>query len=300
MKIDYNIIWVEDKIETKPFISIKKKIEKFLENEFFNVSISTAEDLDEFKDEYQKKSSFDLIITDLNLNESHGYEVIDFVRDEKHIFTEIFFYSANSELSDTQLANNSRITFHQMDEASSYRDLENAIVSLIKLTISKFQHIVSMRGMIMHETSILDEQTYEMVSKYITNNEDSVRNDLFDELISFFKRKFELSSKSKKNNNINNILKDPVLLSSTQRANVLSSIIEIKGFSNFIDDFKNEVITVRNQFAHAVLKEKEDGTQYFENKKDGIEFNSEYCKKIRRDLIRHKESLDNLKTNLNE
>ena len=166
MKLDYKIIWVEDKIDTKPFRSLQENVKKHLEDEFFNVSIETAEDFDEFKKKYEQNDTFDLIITDLNLNESHGNEVIDFVRDEKHILTEIFFYSANSELSDTKLVNNSRITFHQMDEANAYRELGSSIIELINLTISKFQHIVTMRGMIMQETSSLDLKTLTYLNQY--------------------------------------------------------------------------------------------------------------------------------------
>ena len=125
MKLDYKIIWVEDKIDTRPFLSLKKNVESHLENEFFNVTIETAEDYDEFKEKYEANQTFDLIITDLNLNESHGSQVIDFVRDEKHILTEVFFYSANSELSNTRLINNSRITFHQLDGQGYHKELQN-------------------------------------------------------------------------------------------------------------------------------------------------------------------------------
>ncbi|NJB82675.1 response regulator transcription factor [Wenyingzhuangia aestuarii] len=298
MKLDYRIIWVEDKIEDKPFQGIKKKINDYLADEFFNVSIETAEDFEEFKTIYEVNNTFDLIITDLNLNDSHGNEVIDFVRDEKHILTEVFFYSANSEFSDIKLVNNNRITFHQMDGASAYRELENSIIELIKLTIAKFQHIVSMRGMIMQETSSLDAKTYDMVSLYVNENDDEVRVALYDELVSFFGRKFKLSEKSKKNNNINSILKDPLLLTSAQRANVLSEIINKKGLDNFINDFKNEIINVRNQFAHAELIKNKDGKEYFRVKGEEVSFDKKLCKEIRKNIIKHANNINNLEGKL--
>jgi CheY-like chemotaxis protein len=287
MKLDYKIIWVEDKIDTKPFLSLKESIKKHLEDEFFNVFIETAEDYEEFKKKYEDNESFDLIITDLNLNESHGSQVIDFVRDEKHILTEVFFYSANSELTSTPLVNSSRITFHQMDEGNAYRELGISIIELIDLTISMFQHIVTMRGMIMQETSSLDTKIYDMVSLYVNENDDEVRVALYDELVSFFGRKFKLSEKSKKNNNINNILKDPLLLTSAQRANVLSEIINKKGLENFINDFKKEVINVRNQFAHAELMKNEEGKEYFKVKDEDVYFDKDLCRDIRKNINKH-------------
>jgi CheY-like chemotaxis protein len=298
MNIDYNIIWVDDKIDTKPFKGVIKKIEKFLSEQFFNVTIVTAEDFEEFKDKYNQNIDYDLIITDLNLNNSKGNDVINFIRLEKIILTEVFFYSANSEVSNTGLANSSRITFFRLDDHNSYNSLQNKLEEVISLTIAKFQHIVSMRGMIMHETSSLDAQMFEMVDNYIRSNDDNVRITLFEELVSYFERKYKLSSKCKDNNNVNNILKDPLLLSSSQRANVLSSIIKTKGYENFISDFKTEIINVRNQFAHAVLEKDNNGNDVFKNKKENIVFNAEYSKEIRKNIIKHKKNLDTLEKEL--
>lgn len=299
MKLNYKIIWVEDKIEDRPFQSLIVNIKKFVTDRFFNIEIQTAEDFEEFKNKFSENGSFDLVITDYSLNDSHGNQVIDFIRLDKNILTEVFFYSANTELNTVELANRNRISFYRLEGAGYHAELQRKIEELVALTIAKFEHIVSMRGMIMHETSILDELTFKMVSNYVTKNDDEVRTKLFDELISFFQEKHGIASKSKTNNNINNIIKDPLLLSSSQRANVLSSIIDKKGLENFIADFKKEIINIRNQFAHAVLEIDSDGREYFKNKQDEKEFNSDYCKQIRRDIIKHKSNLDNLEKKLN-
>lgn len=298
MKINYNIIWVDDKIDNKPFKRLIDRIKLFLSEQFFDVEIEVAEDFDEFKAIFVPRKEYDLIITDLNLNDSKGSEIINYIRKDKNLLTEVFFYSANADVSNVDLVNSSRISFFRLDDHNLYTELQKKIEEVISLTIAKFEHIVSMRGMIMHETSVLDEQSFEMVCKYITSNDDEVREQLYDELISFFERKFNLSSKCKKNNNINNVIKDPLLLSSAQRANVLSAIIEKKGFANFIDEFKKEVINVRNQFAHAVLEIDANGREFFRNKKEDIDFNSDYCKVIRRNIIKHKNNLDNLNSKL--
>lgn len=294
MKLDYKIIWVEDKIDTKPFLSLKESVKKHLENEFFNVSIETAEDFNEFKKKYES-DTFDLIITDLNLNESHGNEVIDFVRDEKHILTEVFFYSANSELKSTPLVNSSRITFHQMDEGNAYRELGSSIIELIDLTISMFQHIVAMRGMIMHETSSLDQKSLEIVNEYFEKKSDEdISNALFDEIISFHKEKLGKAEKYKKNSRLKKIIGDPVAFSATQRANTLSNIIDKEGLVNFIADYKKEILMVRNQFAHAILDEEK---QVFRTK-GGEEFNEDLCKKVRKNINIHIDNINNLSLQL--
>lgn len=298
MKLNYKIIWVEDKIETKPFESLLLNIKQFLTDHFFDVEIHTAEDFEDFKVKFNTNGSFDLVITDYSLNDSHGNQVIDFIRMDKNILTEVFFYSANTQLRTVGLANSSRISFYTLEGTGYHAELQRKIEELIALTIAKFEHIVSMRGMIMHETSSLDEQALEMVNTYILGNDDDIRTGLYDELISFFKEKFELSSKCRIKNNINKIVKDPLLLSSSQRANVLSSIIDKKGFENFISEYKIQVINIRNQFAHAVLEVDENGREFFKNKSGEKDFNSDFCKEIRRNILKHKNNLDQLEVKI--
>jgi len=279
MKLDYKIIWVEDKIDTKPFQSLKKKIKNHLENEFFNVTIDTAEDYKEFKAKYEETDTFDLIITDLNLNESHGSEVIDFVRDEKHILTEIFFYSANSELSSTQLANNSRITFYQLDGQDYHKELQKSIIQLIDLTISKFHHIVTMRGMIMHETSDLDVSIQEILKLIIENGDsEAILNVIKKKKIKstneFLKKKIDQSQ------DLDDFLQN---IGADHRLRGLIRNIPKDEIQNKLAKYKSEIIDVRNQFAHASL-DLENNT--FKTK-DGKEFNQALCKKIRKDINEH-------------
>jgi DNA-binding response OmpR family regulator len=300
MKLDYKIIWIDDKIETRPFQYLKEQLKDYLQVQFFDVSIEEAEDFIGFKEKFKPNEEYDLIITDLTLNDSNGKQIIDYVREVKHNFTEIFFYSANSTLKQTNLLNNNRITFFQLSEPSAYRELGDEIENLISLTISKFQHVVSMRGMIMHETSTIDAEMLDIVTNYIAKTNDSeVKNRIYNEIISFHSRKLEDSEKFKKNDKIENILKDPLLISSTQRANALDEIIKTTGGENFIDDLKLNIIKVRNDFAHAVyVKDQTTGREYFLDKKDGIDFNEEKCKEIRLNIIRHKKNIEDLRKKL--
>lgn len=300
MKLDYKIIWVEDKIDTKPFLSLKKNVKKHLEDEFFNVFIETAEDFDEFKQKYEENDTFDLIITDLNLNESHGNEVIDFVRDEKHILTEIFFYSANSTLSDTKLVNNSRITFHQMDEASAYRELGNYIIELINLTLSKFQHIVTMRGMIMQETSSLDLKMENIVKSQLKNTELSesmlpVLEKILDNILANASEKFN-KAKARK---VKDILKDKILFSSSQKIFALGEILNILKEENFSEDYTNEIILIRNQFAHAELLKDDEGKEYFKVKGEEVYFDKDLCRVIRKNINKHILNISKIENKIN-
>ena len=298
MKLIYKILWLDDKIE-ELFVEDEyhEELKKYLSDQGFIPEIVTVSTEDEFFERLD--SSFDLIMTDYHLKEKKeetrdGDVIVKAIRDQS-IFTEILFYSARGEVKDTYKLD--RITFLETNKmtASHQEALMESAIKLIDLTIKKFQHIVVMRGMIMHETSTLDEITLNIVDTYLSKTKDAeIIKFIFDSIISFFDQKYRKAEKYKNNNRIDKVVGDPLMLSSSQRASAIGSILDKYGFDNFIEEYKTEIINTRNQFAHAVLDIDENGREFFRNKADGITFDDNMCKKIRWDINKHKENLENL------
>lgn len=304
MKLDYKILWLDDKMDVIIDGQYDSEIKKHLLEQGFNPIVITVKDEKEFFNNLD--DSFDLILTDYHLNETanntrDGDLIIKEVREKNSIFTEIMFYSAQGEVVDTVKLD--RITFVDTRK-SIIRDHNEAVIDrakkLIDLTLKKFQHVVAMRGMIMNETSTIDADMLEIVTDFIQKtNSTEVKNRIYDELIGFHSRKLGDSEKFKKNDRIDSVLKDPLLISSSQRANAIEEIIKLLGTDNFIEDLKVNIIKVRNDFAHAVyVKDKETGREYFLDKKDGIDFNEEKCKEIRINISKHKQNIIDLKSKL--
>lgn len=304
MKLTYKILWLDDKIE-ELFIEDEyaKELKDHLSSQGFIPSIDMVSTEDAFFEKLD--SSYDLIMTDFNLKEKEGQTrdgdlIVKAIRDSS-IFTEILFYSARGEVKDTHKLD--RISFVETSKMTDPHQeaLIKSAIRLIDLTIKKFQHIVVMRGMIMHETSTLDETALEILESYLGKFKDEeLCNFIFDSIISFHARKHKESSKLKKNDNINKIIKDPLLLSSAQRANAIGELLNKRGLENFMKDFKKEVINIRNQFAHAILDIDENGREFFRNKSEGVTFDDELCKSIRLNINKHKIHLDNLMEHLKE
>lgn len=313
MKLNYNIIWIEDKFSDKDdsegriFYGIKEEVKTFLENQFFNIEkFDVAVDFEKFTAIFDSAKEYDLIITDLSLNDgTTGTQVIDYVRDKKQDSTEILFYSANQKVREQKLTNSNRITYFEL--TGDYKDLRDTIENLINLTIKKFQHIVSMRGMIMHETSSLDVSLSKIAKKILEDNElvkikekypnynvENIKNLFLDNLIKNTKEKSNKAQEKK----LKNILKDNVLFSSGEKNNVISYFIDelIKNgadITNFTENYK-KFISTRNDFAHAELSTDENGKQFFkkgEDGKEGVIFDEDKCKQIRKDIITHKENI---------
>ena len=304
MKLTYKILWLDDRIEE---LFIEDEYDQELKNHLLSQGFTPIIDSVSSEDDFFKKldSSYDLILTDFHLKEKEGETrdgdlIVKAVRDNS-IHTEILFYSARGDVKDTHKLD--RISFLETKKMTDPHQeaLIKSAIKLIDLTIKKFQHIVAMRGMIMHETSTLDETTLEILDTYIKKtNDEEISNFIFNSIISFYAEKHQNSEKYKRNKRVDKIIKDPLMLSSAQRANAIGAIIKKKGLDNFIDDFKNEVINIRNQFAHAILDVDTNGREFFRNKSEGITFDDKLCKKIRMDINKHKGNLDKLIEQLKE
>ncbi|WP_415579581.1 hypothetical protein, partial [Flavobacterium succinicans] len=275
----------------------------FLLNQYFNCNIIEAEDFNEFVEIFSKKKEFDIIITDYSLNEgTFGSQVIDFIRDSQHNFTEIFFYSANDNVKDVKLFSNNRITFFQLT-GGDYKELEDEILAVINQTIKKFQHIVAMRGMIMHETSSLDVLMNCLVKNYI---EDSKNKANIDKILPHIFLEIQKNAKEKcdkaYSNKPSKILKDNVLFSASQKIFALGKILELVGETDFSEDYNKEIIWFRNQFAHAEIFVNEVGKEFFkvriEGKEDELIFDEDLCKEIRKNIIKHKGNLEKLEVKI--
>lgn len=294
MKLDYNILWVDDRIKERSFQKIVNETKSFLLNQYFNCNIIEAEDFNEFKEMFTTKKEFDIIITDYSLNEgTSGNQVIDFIRDSQHNFTEIFFYSANNNVKDIKLFSNNRITFYQLTEGD-YKELESEIIEVINQTIKKFQNIVAMRGMIMNETSSLDVDFHNILKAVISKGET-------ENILKVVKDKYKKSNLDYNSNiDLADEIDDILLkIGSTHRWRALMRNLPKSDMLSILNEYEKEVIKIRNDFAHAELKTDENtGNQYFEDKKGGKPFNGEVCKIIRKNIIKHKENLDNLQSKI--
>lgn len=302
MKIEYKILWLDDKI--KEFIDdeLILEIENHLVNEGFNPQIITCSKIDDF---YSKlNNSYDLILTDFHLTEDlNGDKVVEEIRKpENAIFTEILFYTAQADLKDTDKI--SRITFLETNKKVGKHSeiLISEIINLINLTIKKFQHIVNMRGMIMHETSSLDAQMLDIINSALTKpniNLLELSNSLYDQLNELFNQKNDVVNNCRANNNFKKLTKDNFIFSSDYKIQTLKKIIEsFDDVQDFSDDYKESINSVRNKFAHAILEEDENGRKYFKYKEEGITFDENLCKEIRKKIILHKENLDNLQSKI--
>lgn len=290
MKLDYKILWLDDKMDEILADDYPNEIYDHLNNLGFKPSIVTSKNEKEFFDKLN--DSYDLILTDFHLDETtvntrNGDAIITEVRN-RSIYTEIMFYSAQGDVADT--IKKDRITFFDTRKATGnvhYEKIVEKAITLIDLTVKKFQHIVAMRGMIMNETSSLDVEFTDILENLILNN---------DQAIAKIKERYKKFNSDNSNEVDNLTLKDLLYkIGASHRWKGLKENIAKDEIYSILLDYEKEIIITRNKFAHAVLERDENGRDYFKDKKDGIDFNEERCREIRINISKHKKNILELK-----
>jgi hypothetical protein len=305
MKLDYRILWIDDRISEFRRDGDIEEIRNYLIDLGFTPNIIEAESAD---DDTLLLEKYDLILTDYNLNDGQpnddnkrhqtGDQIINLVRNYD-IYTEVLFYSAN-EKEFTEVATRlykDRVSFH-----IGIGGLIAKIKKLVGLTVEKLQELNAMRGLIMAQTSELDvlmeEILFTMIEKRIPDN---IEEKLQKLIVNSKKHMSNTNSKYDKMLDDNNHKELLRMVGSSNRCNlILSSLKPLTlstEYKTVLKNYDNDVIKIRNRFAHAKSVEKsgQNFLQGFSINDELFEFNSEGCKEIRKTLAKHQNNLKNLK-----
>jgi len=303
LKLEYNILWIDNDLQSYIDNGSVKEVEDFLIERGFEPHIESV--INEARlDHAIEKYDYDLIISDFNLENTTGDKVIEDIRENRRLVTEILFYTAKSSYKNDpevmkRLAFKERLTFWVGRDG-----LLDKIEKVIELTLKKLLELNATRGLITAATSHLDVEIediyYSLIDKPINDETKPKVEKIF--RIDYKEIKKNFINKCKKQRDSH--LADYKLYFSQSEAfrkwDILKELISLNVPDGFdFDLFKKyyeEVIEIRNKFAHAkaieikgklVLKGQIEGKDF--------EFNEESCIAIRQNLIKHKKNIEVLK-----
>ena len=292
MRLNYEILWFEN---DKTSFNVKKKfVRSFLEEEGFNF-IEPRNEVDGSNIETIPFNNYDLIIADLKLdNDDKGTDLLKSIREDKQIFTEVLFYSSDGEEKVRELLRD-----HGIDGAycadRKNEDFEYKVKEVIKTTIKKVQDVNNMRGLVMAEVAELDIKMIFLLKKYVEGLKDEHKGTFINT------RKGKLIKSLEDMIEEFQSLTDSAIFdhrdfSTQHKWRSMMSIVktidddEIKAI---LIDYEKDIIQKRNKLAHVKEVEAANGEKILV---DGdFIFNDETCRKIRKDLQKHAENLDNIK-----
>jgi len=300
MRIEYRILWVED--DKSWYETTKELFEDMLSDLGFNLICKRCENINDVKNEVDdnKLEAYDLLLIDFTLNSSAtGDKVIEFIRSFKGepILTDVLFYSSAVENVKDSMRDLSLEGVYTADR----RELETKFERVVKTTIKKIQEVNTVRGLIMAETSDLDELMVEILLHVL-------ESDISDELTKYIQKEIEntLDNISRitlnKETSIQTKMGDNRIFTSFHKAKGINKLYKLKkiGIDRFFESYNKDVISIRNLFAH-VKESNVDGKNVLINTSTGQKevFNFERCIEIRQHLIKYRTVLEDIKEKAN-
>lgn len=296
MRIEYKILWVED--DKSWYNTTKELFSETLDDLGFKLISKRCESINEVKKEVEENNleEYDLLLVDFTLkNSDTGDIIIDFLRGIKDepILTDVLFYFSAVE--------NVRESMTKLGLEGVYtadrKEIETKFERVVNTTIKKVQEVNNMRGLIMAETSDLDELMYEII-------ETMLNSDISENLTTYIQKEIEatLAKISKitldKDTTLIDKMGDSRVFTSFHRAKGINRIYKLKkiGIDKFFEVYNRDIISTRNLFAH-VKESYESGEKVLISTSTGEKevFNEERCIKIRQSLIEYRGILEKIK-----
>lgn len=299
MQLEYNILWIDNDIDDYIANGEVASIGTFLSDLGFESNVVTVDDEGEL-DNFIFKHKYDLILSDFNLNATTGDVIIQEIRENKRFSTEILFYSAKNNFRDQpevkeRLAFMDRITFHT--NRDTFLD---KVEKLIILTLDKLLELNATRGLITSETSqldvIIEELTLELANNRLQLNTDRLKEIIDEYADNFLSSRSEIFKERYNQIGFNNIFQSieanrkwGIFRDLLREYNKQAKSKEIVTFLKRNSTYFNEVIDIRNKFAHSKAKQKEGKMVLIgQFGKEDFEFDSDQCISIRRNIIEHR------------
>jgi CheY-like chemotaxis protein len=306
MKLQYKILWIDDQIEDYIEMGIKDELESYIERLGFIPTVDCFEN-GNIAEEAINTVKYDLILSDYNiegLNEQ-GDTLIQKIRDGG-VFTEVLFYSAQPDF-DTIAKNlyRDRVSFFSLIGDESFRGFKDKTFKLVDLTVSKIQELNNIRGLVMSETSELDNTVEEILHSFLLkdNEQSQILKKYICEIISASVKSNAKKAENLCDQSIHEIVKSR-LFDADKKSRALNKMLEIigvSGYTNFYSNYKTDVLDPRNDLAHA-KSDVIDGIEYLIISRQGeeqpLKFTQEQCIQIRKDLRKHSDALKSIRETL--
>lgn len=282
MKIEYKILWLEDDMS---WLRVpKNRIEREIESYGFIPLINTINDCDLAKMKY---NDYDLILVDYNLNcgsENRGNNILTLLRNRKILADAIFYSNTDIATLYEKVKQDKILNVSIFDRAVFNDENIDQIYEIITYYLKKDLDLNSMRGIMMSEVAKFDNKIWEILSK-ITD---------VDSLIPYVRCRTKIQ-KTDFDHMSNEVLREKLIskddstafLTSSMRSKLLKNLIKKMSKDSDVYNSSYESLKV---FYDEIIKER-NALAHRENIMDDDE---EKFKLIRKNIIKHKKSFDEL------
>lgn len=303
MKLNYRVLWIENDSEWVE--SIREEIEEIISDFGLEPDITNKPS----GEDNLSYNGYDLILMDLALaNDESGDALISRIR-SLEIFTDIVFYSASgiAEVKKKATSMNLEGVYFADRNQTSFK---KKIKEVINASVRRVQDLVNLRGVVMAEVSELDSIMETIVVNYFTSKEKlddfhkHVSSDREKSLKKLLKEDADCGKKchiSWKDQTIDEFI---MQTDSSQKARAIKLIVENLSKTNssysqyaktnFYEAYNKSIISVRNNLAHCVEVENEDGTIVLKTRKEDIIYGDKDIVEVRKQIKYYHSLFDNV------
>lgn len=305
MKLHYKILWIDDQIEDYIDMGIKDEFESYIEMLGFIPTVECFENGTVAEQSINTKK-YDLILSDYNIEGANeqGDVLIQKIRDGG-VYTEVLFYSAQPDF-DTIAKNlyRDRVSFFSLIGDESFKGFKEKVFKLVDHTVSKLQELNSIRGLVMSETSELDNTVEEILFSFLSKGSEGsekLKTYICESVLESANGNLKKADKFCEQD-IFDIVKSR-LFDADKKSRAINKLIEIVGtkgeqFQKFYERYKVDVLDTRNDLAHA-KSDTIDGIDYLiitrKGEEEPVKFNQEKCIQIRQNLRKHSSLLKEIR-----
>ncbi len=301
MRLDFNILWVEDHQDNVQ--SQRERIRLLIRKEGFRLQVKFASSVQEAVELLSDDiygDHIDLVLMDYDLGVGgRGDDGLVAVRS---IFTykDIIFYSSQaSDLLD-MVANKKQ----QGIFCSTRDDLPDSVVGAFEALVKKVLDIDHSRGIVMGATSDIDHYVSDSLVAVFDKSDEGNKTATLSKLLQHLRKKrvdFDKDAKFiEAVTHVSELLDKHNIYTSHDRLKLLKTALEVNALHNEkiegITKYLNEVVPKRNQLAH-VQVQTEGFSRRLVNKK-GEEFTSKDMKELRLALLENQELFEALSAEL--
>jgi hypothetical protein len=289
MNLTYKILWFEDEIRwAQPLI---RDIKSYVEEMGFKFEDPRFEK-DNSKIESINFDDYDLILMDYILsNDENGDVLINRIRGH-NFFSEIIFYSASGVQKLRELVKEEELDGVYCVNRDAKQFIPK-VQEVIRATVKKVLDLNTMRGIVMTETSDIDEKMLEIMSLYASTLPDTEKVGYLEgrrkKLIKSLRDKIKNLEKEDSNKVFYNWLFDSI----HKWRSVLEIVAEkFPANEPILRQYDDEIIKMRNRLAHAKEMIDSNGNKCLAN--NDFIFNDEKCKEILNALKRQEKNIEDI------
>lgn len=262
MRLDFNVLWVDDQPDRVAAQSTSIKMQMAAEGFEFNPQhCATIDQMKKAISEHVFTDEIDLILVDWDLgNNEHGEDAIELIRQIVQ-YKDVVFYSGQATVVELR----EKVFKKQLEGVycAGRADLIDEVIGVFESLIKKVLDLDHTRGIVMGATSDIDHMVNKCLALAHGKLDDTGKAEFIERAMKRVEKQIQNITKQgirlKDTPSVEALFEAHMLFTSDHRLRMLASILDMEEFAGHatgiktVKDYREGVVRNRNTLGHVVL-----------------------------------------------